>query len=300
MNLFQAIVMGVVQGITEFLPISSTAHLILVPWFMSWRDPGLTYDVALQGGTFLAVVWYFWKDIRDLMIAWFQSLRKPDLKGDPMQRLAWLVIVGSIPAGVAGILFEKQIETTLRSPYVIAAMLIGVGLVLALAEKIATHTRELKQLTWFDAFMIGVGQACALIPGTSRSGATMTTAMLLGFSREAAARFSFLLGTPIIFASCLFKGKDYFEDFALRNTARVQDMGLMGAFFDHLGRSPNTMPFLVGIVVSTVVGYLTIRFLMAFLKQRSMWIFIWYRWVLGVLILLLLATGRLPATAHIG
>lgn len=298
MNLFQAIVLGAVQGVTEFLPISSTAHLILVPWFMRWPDPGLTYDVALQGGTFVAVVWYFWKDIREMVIAWLKSFRHLDLKGDPMQRLAWLVIVGSIPAGVAGILFEKQIETTLRSPYVIASTLIGVGLLLALAEKIAKHTKDLKSISWVDALMIGIGQACALIPGTSRSGATMTAAMFMGFSREAAARFSFLLGTPIIFASCLFKGKDYFEDFALRHPARVQDIGLFQAFLEHMGHSPNTMPFLVGIVVSTVVGYLSIRFLMTFLQRRTMWIFIHYRLVLGALILLLLATGRLPAGVH--
>lgn len=299
MNLFQAIVLGAVQGVTEFLPISSTAHLILVPWFMRWPDPGLTYDVALQGGTFVAVVWYFWKDIREMVIAWLRSFRHPDLKGDPMQRLAWLVIVGSIPAGVAGILLEKHIETTLRSPYVIASTLIGVGLLLGLAEKIAKHTKDLKAIGWVDALVIGIGQACALIPGTSRSGATMTAAMFMGFSREAAARFSFLLGTPIIFASCLFKGKDYFEDFALRHAGRVQDIGLMQAFFEHMGRSPNTMPFLVGIVVSTVVGYLSIRFLMTFLQRRTMWIFIHYRLVLGALILLLLMTNRLPAGMHV-
>jgi len=299
LNLFQAIVLGVVQGVTEFLPISSTAHLILVPWFMRWPDPGLTYDVALQGGTFVAVVWYFWNDIREMIVAWFRSLRKFDLKNDPMQRLAWLVIAGSIPAGLAGVALEKQIESTFRSPYVIASTLIGVGLLLALAEKIAKHSRDLKSIGWLDALLIGVGQACALIPGTSRSGATMTTAMFMGFTREAAARFSFLLGTPIIFASCLFKGKDYFEDFALRHAPRVQELGLAKAFFEHLGHSPNTLPFLVGIVVSTVVGYLSIRFLMTFLQRRTMWIFINYRLVLGALILLLLLTNRLPAGMHI-
>ncbi|MNX98689.1 Undecaprenyl-diphosphatase [compost metagenome] len=284
--------LGVVQGITEFLPVSSTAHLILVPWFMQWRDPGLTYDVVLQGGTFLAVIWYFWTDIRNMLVAWFRSLRKPDLRNDPDQRLAWLVILGSFPAGVAGVLLEKHIETTFRSPYVIAATLIGVGLLLALAELLAKHQRELKNLRWLDAIVIGIGQACALIPGTSRSGATMTAAMFMGFSRTAAARFSFLLGIPIIFASTLFKVKGYVSNFALTHPGT--------SLVDHLMHSPNTVPFIVGTVVSTVVGYLSIRFLLAFLQRGTMWLFIGYRLVLGVLILIMLLTNRLPASMHVG
>lgn len=292
MDLLQSVVLGVVQGITEFLPVSSTAHLILVPWFMHWRDPGLTYDVVLQGGTFLAVIWYFWTDIRNMLWAWFRSLRKPDLRNDPDQRLAWLVILGSVPAGVAGVLLEKHIETTFRSPYVIAATLIGVGLLLGLAELLARHQKELKGLRWLDALVIGVGQACALIPGTSRSGATMTAAMFMGFSRTAAARFSFLLGVPIIFASTLFKVKDYVDEFGLRHPGR--------SLLDHLMHSPNTVPFLVGTVVSTVVGYLSIRFLLAFLQRRTMWLFIGYRLVVGALILVMLLTNRLPASMHVG
>ncbi|HEY9898578.1 MAG TPA: undecaprenyl-diphosphatase UppP [Pantanalinema sp.] len=292
MDLLQSVVLGVVQGITEFLPVSSTAHLILVPWFMNWRDPGLTYDVVLQGGTFLAVIWYFWTDIRNMLWAWIRSLSKPDLANDPDQRLAWLVILGSVPAGVAGVLLEKHIETTFRSPYVIAATLIGVGLLLALAEVVARHQRELKGLRWLDALVIGIGQACALIPGTSRSGATMTAAMFMGFSRTAAARFSFLLGIPIIFASTLFKVKHYVDDFGLNHPGR--------SLADHLLQSPNTVPFVVGTVVSTVVGYLSIRFLLAYLQRGTMWLFIGYRLVLGALILVMLLTNRLPATMHVG
>lgn len=299
MNLFQSIVLGVVQGVTEFLPISSTAHLILVPWFMRWPDPGMTYDVVIQGGTFLAVVWYFWSDIRNMIAAWLRSFRKPDFKNDLSQRLAWLVILGSVPAGLAGVALQKYIESTFRSPYVIASSMIGVALLLALAEKIAKHSRDIKSVTWRDSLLIGVGQACALIPGTSRSGATMTTAMFMGLTREAAARFSFLLGTPIIFASCLLKVKDYIKDFALQHPVQVHEMGLGKAFLDHMAHSPNTVPFFAGIVVSAVVGYLSIRFLMTFLQRRTMWIFINYRLVLGVLILLMLVTNRLPATLAI-
>lgn len=299
MDLFQAIVLGVVQGFSEFLPISSTAHLILVPWFMGWKDPGLTFDVALHLGTFIAVATYFWADLRMMLGAWLESFRAPRLREDVNQRLAWFVIAGTLPAAVLGLMFEHKIETTLRSPYVIVATMIGVALLLALGEFVGKRVKDVKNLKLLDAVLVGFAQASALIPGTSRSGATMTAAMFMGFTREAAARFSFLLGTPIIFASCLFKGKDYFETFGaahpeLHGGALLQELG------NHLMTSPNSLPFLAGVIASTVVGYLSIRFLMTYLQKRSLWIFIAYRLVMGAIILGLILTNRLPAAVNVG
>lgn len=272
MDLIQALILGIVQGITEFLPISSTAHLILVPWFFGWKDPGLTFDLALHVGTFLSVAWFFWGDIRQMAAAWLSSFRKPNFAGDPYQRLAWMVFVGCIPAGVAGLAFKESIETTLRSPYIIAGMLIGVALLLLLGEFVGKRFRNEKELLWRDALLIGLAQAIALIPGTSRSGSTMTMGLFLGLTREAAARFSFLLGLPITFAACVFQLKDL------------------------VGQQVDWLPFIGGTVASTVTGYFCIKFLLAFLAKQSMAVFIAYRLILGGIILALLLTGTFSPT----
>lgn len=295
MNLLQGVVLGVVQGLTEFLPVSSTAHLILVPWFMRWDDPGLTFDVALHLGTFLAVAWYFSADIQKLFGAWLESLRKPNLAGDPMQRLAWFVLVGCVPAALAGVVLEKKIATTFRSPLIIAGTMIGVALLLGLAEIVSRKARDLKQMSWTDAVVVGVAQIGALVPGTSRSGSTITAGMLMGLNREAAARFSFLLGVPIIFGSCLFKAKGYVKAFAA-SVPNLHGQAMLEALGAHVAHSPNALPFLAGVVASTVVGYVSIRFLMAFLQRRSMWVFVAYRVALGSLILLLVLAHKLPAS----
>lgn len=277
MDILQSVVLGIVQGITEFLPISSTAHLILTPLFLGWKDPGLTFDVALHVGTFLAVAAYFREDLGQMIRAGFTSLRRPNFAGDPYQRLAWLTVIGCVPAGVMGILFEDVIETTLRSPYVIAATLAGVALLLLLAEFVGKRERDVKHLTLRDALLIGIAQACALIPGVSRSGATMTMGMFSGLTREASARFSFLLGVPIIFASCLFK---------LRH---LPSAGLSSTEFLAMG---------VGVTTAALTGYFVIKFLLAFLAKRSMMVFIVYRLFVGGLVAILAMRGFLTVITH--
>lgn len=275
MDFLQAAALGVVQGLTEFLPISSTAHLALFPWFLGWKDPGLTFDVALHVGTLLAIILYFRQDLTQMALSWFQSFTRPN-KEDPYQRLSWLVVVGSIPAVIAGITFEKQVETVLRSPYVIATMLIVVAVLFAIAERVTKQTRTLKEMTWRSALLVGVAQACALIPGTSRSGSTMMMAMFAGFKREEAARFSFLLGAPIMVGGIVFKMKDLLGD------------PIWAAQWPLIA---------VGVAASAISGYLCIRFLLAFLKTQSMTVFIVYRIALGLIIFGLLLTGVLPDTA---
>ncbi len=277
MDILQSVVLGIVQGITEFLPISSTAHLILTPLFMGWKDPGLTFDVALHVGTFLAVAAYFREDLSQMIRAGLTSLRRPNFAEDPYQRLAWLTIIGCVPAGVVGILFEDAIETTLRSPYVIASTLAGVALLLLLAEFVGKRDRDVKHLTLRDALLIGIAQACALIPGVSRSGATMTMGMFSGLSREASARFSFLLGVPIIFASCLFKLRD------------LPGAGLSSTELLAMG---------VGVATSALTGYFVIKFLLSFLQKRSMMVFIVYRLFVGGLVAYLAVRGLLTVVPH--
>ncbi len=269
MTHFEAMVLGIVQGLTEFLPVSSTAHLALVPWLMGWSDPGLAFDVALHVGTLLAVTVFFRQDLWAMAKAFVKSLPRPDLS-DAYQRLAWWVIVGCVPAVVAGVLLEDWIEGALRSPAVIATMLITVALLIAWAERRGSLTRDLEHLTWREALLIGLAQACALIPGTSRSGATMTMALFLGFARPEAARFSFLLGYPVILGSALFK---------------LKDLAATGALSTH------AVPLAIGIASSAVSGYLCVRFLLRFLASHTMTVFVVYRIVLGLVIIGLLASG---------
>ena len=277
MDIIQAITLGVVQGLTEFLPISSTAHLALVPWFFGWKDPGLTFDVALHVGTFLAVAIYFRQDLIQMFFSWIKSFRGLD-PSDPYQKLSWLVILGCIPAVIAGLLLDDLIAGVFRSPYVIAASLIGVGLLIAYAERFTTHTRTWKDMKLKDALLIGLAQACALIPGTSRSGATITMGLFLGLERADAARFSFLLGFPVIFGSAVFKLKDVAHDPAL--AAQLPMIG-------------------VGVVASAISGYLCIRFLMKFLATNTMMVFVVYRIALGLVILGLIWSGyALPVHGH--
>ncbi|HBN08274.1 MAG TPA: UDP-diphosphatase [Cyanobacteria bacterium UBA8530] len=276
MNVLQALVLGTVQGLTEFLPISSTAHLVLIPTLFRWPDPGLTFDVALHLGTFLAVAWYFWEDLIKMALGFFESFRKRDFS-DPFQRLPWLILLGTIPAGIAGLLLEEKVETTFRSPLVIATTLIFLGLLLWAADWVGRRKRPLTDARWFDALLIGLAQAIALIPGVSRSGSTMTAALFMGLKREDAARFSFLLGFPIILLSALFKMKDL----AALNFSR------------------DGLPFLVGMTASTVSGYLCIRFFIRFLQKRGMGVFVVYRIALGLLIFGLFLSGNLPPALHL-
>jgi undecaprenyl-diphosphatase len=266
MPLYQAIVLAIVQGLTEFLPISSTAHLALFPWLLGWKDPGLTYDVALHAGTLVAVLVYFWRywlEMFGLVLGqnWGSS---PGLGLD--RRLLWYLVIATIPAGAAGWALHHQIEETFRSPLVIGVALIVVGLAMWVGEKVGRSLVTLQQVTLIDSLIVGAAQALAVIPGVSRSGITMTAGMLRGMKRETAARFSFLLSTPIIAGAALKEGSKIIKE----------------------GITPDmAMPFVVGVVIAAVVGYLVIAVLIRYLEHRTFKIFIVYRLALGVLVLAL-------------
>ena len=226
MTIFQAVIFGIVQGVTEFLPVSSTAHLILLPWFLGWPDPGLSFDVALHLGTLVALVIYFWKD-------WLALLTKP--------RMIVFIIVATIPGALAGVLFENQVENALRSPKIIALMLSLMALVLVVAELKGRRKKDLDQISWRDALTVGFAQAFALVPGVSRSGSTITAGLFVGMKRETAARFSFYLSAPIIAGAVAKKMLDIFK------------AGIP---------SDQVSAFVIGIAVSGIVGYLSIAFLL--------------------------------------
>lgn len=270
MTVWQAIVLGLVQGVTEFLPISSTAHLRIVPALLGWQDPGAAYSAVIQLGTVAAVVIYFAKDLGRLTGAFVKGLiaRKPF--ETPDSRLAWCVGLGTIPIGIAGLLLKKTIETTFRSLYVISASLIILAIVLFIVERVASKRRTLPEVTLKDGIIVGLWQAVALIPGSSRSGTTITGSLLQGFTREDAARFSFLLSIPAT--------------------------GLAGVFeLKHLLEAPDrpVLMMIIGTVVSFVSGFAAIAWLLKLLRTRGMLGFVVYRIVLGVALIGLIATGQL-------
>lgn len=271
MTLLEAIVLGLVQGLTEFLPISSTAHLRVLPALLGWNDPGAATSAVIQLGTVGAVLVYFAKDLARLTRAFLRGLieRRPFETVD--SRLAWYVGLGTIPIGVAGLALKQTIETTLRSLYVVSVSLVALALVLLLAERVAQRRRTLAQMTLRDALAIGVWQALALIPGASRSGTTITGGLWLGFTREDAARYSFLLSIPATTLAGVFELKHL-----LQATAR-----------------PATHLLVVGIAVSFASGLLAIWGLLQFLKTRSTLVFVVYRIALGSVLLALLGAGVL-------
>jgi undecaprenyl-diphosphatase len=267
MTLRQAVILGIVQGLTEFIPISSTAHLRIVPALCGWSDPGAAFSAVIQIGTLLAVLWYFRQDI--------VRITTDVLTGRPGARLGWMIAVGTVPVVVCGLLFKHPIETSLRSLYVIAGSLIGLALLLAVAEKLARHQRTLGQLGWSDAIGVGLAQAVALIPGSSRSGVTITGGLFLGMTRETAARFSFLLSLPAIFAAGVYE--------LLKEREAL------------LHSQADVVNLVAATAVSAVVGYASIAFLLQYLKTHTTWLFILYRIGLGLLLLGLLWSGRLTA-----
>jgi undecaprenyl-diphosphatase len=270
-EILQAIILGVVQGLTEFLPVSSTAHLVLFPIFLGWKANGLAFDVALHIGTLVAVFGYFRKDLLAILKGGLRSLRKPDLAGDPDQRMAWFLVVSCLPAVVAGLFFEEQVATVLRHPLVIGVAMLVFSIVLLMAERVGVRAKDLRSMGWREALMVGFAQALAIIPGASRSGVTMTAGLLGGLQREAAARFSFLLGSPIILGAAILEGRHLFEDPGL-------SWPVVGA----------------GILASGVSGYMCIRFLLRYLRENSTMVFIVYRLVVGAILVALALTGRLP------
>ena len=271
----EAIILGVVQGLTEFLPISSSAHLrILGPLLPSGADPGAAFTAITQLGTELAVLIYFRHDILRITLAWWASLtRRSGGAADPDARMGWLIIIGTLPIAVLGLLLKDFIEGSLRNLYITATMLIVFGVVLGVADHIGRKQRALSQLTWRDGLLFGFAQALALIPGVSRSGGTITAGLLLGYKREAAARYSFLLAIPAVMASGFYQ--------------LARSWGEPGPVA--------AGPTLLATVVAFAVGYGVILGFMRFISTQSFRPFVYYRLLLGVLVLVLLQTGYLSA-----
>jgi undecaprenyl-diphosphatase len=277
--LVQSILLGLIQGATEFIPVSSSAHLILVPWLLGWTDPALRslpFDVALHLGTLAAVLAFFAKDWVRLIRAFCQSLLERRINPDPDRRLAWLLILGTIPGAIAGFLFEDAIDALFHRPgvpiapaaiLVMAAIIAGFGLILLLADRFARHLQGLKQLTLMQTVLIGLSQALAVFPGVSRSGATIAAGLALGLKREDAARFSFLLSAPIIAGAGL---KSMIEISSAANSGALSGSDLL--------------LFPVGLLAAAVSGFFCMRFLVDYLQKHPINVFVFYRWGLAILV----------------
>jgi undecaprenyl-diphosphatase len=280
MSLLQAIVLGIVQGLTEFLPISSSGHLILVPWLLGWnvfhgnQDLNKTFDVALHLGTFVAALAYFRREIVVIVRAWLRSLARRSVK-TPDERLAWLLLISTIPAGLVGVAFESFVEDRLGQPWLICIMMVGFGLVMLAVDMTARARKDMGDLRYGGALGIGVAQAIALAPGVSRSGITMVTGLLIGLDRESAARYSFLLSVPVVGGAALLK------------------LGQLAA-----NGMPAHMltPFIAGTVAAAISGLAAIWFLLDYLRKHTFAIFVAYRLIVGVALLLVIVAGLRPAT----
>ena len=275
MSVIQALVLGFVQGLTEFLPISSSGHLILVPWLFNWQyllqhpDFNKTFDVALHMGTFIAVLAYFWRDVVRLLRAWGGSIARRSIR-TPEERLAWLLLVSTIPAGFFGVAFESFVEDRLGKPYLIAIFMFVFALIMWAADRYARLERGTEQAGWLDAVLIGLAQAIALAPGVSRSGITMVTGMLRGFTRSAAARYSFLLSIPVVGGAAIYKA------------VQVAHKGLPAGA---------GTPFAVGMAAAAVSGFAAVWFLLAYLRRHDFRPFVIYRIVVAVAVLIIIAAG---------
>jgi len=269
---FEAVVLGVVQGLTEFLPISSSAHILVLSQLLGWEDPGAAFTAVTQIGTELAVIVFFWRDIVRIVRTWARSLVNRDLRSNIDARMGWYIIIGTVPIAVAGVLLESTIQTAFRNLWLIAFNLILFGLILGVADRIARNVLPVERLHLRDAVLYGLAQMLALVPGVSRSGATISMGLFLGYTREAATRYAFLLAIPAVVASGIFQLPDI---------------------------SANADPGMAKTVVATViafgVGYLAIGWLLRYIRTRSYLPFVIYRVALGVLVMSLLASGVLDA-----
>lgn len=269
----QAILLGISQGLTEFLPISSTAHTLIISRLLGWPDPGAAFTAFTQIGTELAVVLYFRKDLVRIISSWFLSFTNKTVRATPDAKMGWFVIIGSIPIALAGVFFKDSIETTARNLWLVAVALIVMGIVLGLVDRFAKLTKEQSELTGRHAIYFGIGQALALIPGVSRSGATITAGLAMGFKRDMVARYSFLLAIPAVFGSAAFTAGDISTDNFVNWPATI-----------------------ISTVISFIVGYFVIASLMKYLQTRTFLPFVIYRITLGSMLLVLLATGVFSAT----
>jgi undecaprenyl-diphosphatase len=287
-SILDAIILGIVQGLTEFLPISSSAHLRVVGELLQpGSDPGAAFTAIVQLGTETAVLLYFWKDITRIIGRWFRALAGRVPQSDPDVRMGWLVIVGSIPIGVLGLAFEDQIDHGLRNLYITAVMLIGFGILLALADRLGPQRKELTQLSWRDGILFGLAQALALIPGVSRSGGTITAGLAMGYTRKAAARYAFLLAVPAVFASGLYKAAQEVPPL-LSADGRAAAMA---------AGEPSLLAIAIATLVAFGIGYAVIVWFMRLIENRSYLPFVVYRIAAGVVLVLLLTTSVLDPLA---
>ncbi len=272
MSWLEVVVLGIVQGLTEFLPISSSAHLRIVSGVFFGNDPGAAFTAVSQLGTEAAVLVYFARDIWHLIAGWFRGLRSPEARADPDYRLAWLVIIGTIPIAVLGVVFKHSIETVARNLWLIATTMVVFGVLLGLAEYYGRQRIELRQLKVGDGVILGFAQACALIPGVSRSGGTITAGLFLGLQRTAAVRYSFLLAIPAVVAAGIFT---------------IPDIGKGGI---------TPVQMIVATVIAFVVGFAVIAWLLRWVAKHTVYVFVWYRIALGVLLFVALGAGWVSAT----
>jgi len=270
MNILQAIFLGIVQGLTEFLPISSSAHLVIVPALFRWKIPeqqAFIFDVLVQIGTLVAVIIFFWRDLLGILQSAFQGLFQRKPFATSQARLGWYILLATIPAGVLGLLIKDQVEQAFNNPRMVGIFLLVTAILLGIGEYFGKRSRSLDQITWFDALWIGLFQAISIFPGISRSGSTISGGMLKSFNRPSAARFSFLMSIPIMLAAGLL---------AIKDLLRVSDF---------INQVPS---LLVGFITAAVVGYLSIRWLLAYLSHRSFYVFSIYCAIVGILTIILL------------
>jgi undecaprenyl-diphosphatase len=272
-SLIEAIVLGIVQGLTEFLPISSSAHQRIVPALFGWEDPGAAFTAVTQLGTETAVLIFFRHEIWAIATTWLRSLRDPRLRSHSDARLGWYLIVATIPIGIFGLAFENQIENGARDLYLIGTTLIVFGLVLGFADRVGRHERVIEQLSVRDGVLIGLAQSLALVPGVSRSGATMSAGLLLGLQRPAAAKFGFLLAVPAVVISGVFQ--------------------LYGIVSGEEGGDEPFAYVAIATLISFVVGYAAIAWFLRYLAHHSVNLFVVYRVLLGSTVLILVATGAI-------
>ncbi len=258
MTILQSLILGVVQGATEFIPVSSSAHLVLVPWLLGWRfDPqaAFVFDVLVQWGTLLAVIVYFWADLWGMLRAAVVGLLQRQPFGTPQARLAWLIVLATVPAVIIGLALKEFFESVFGNPRGVALLLLGTAAILAAGEYVGRFTRSLESLTWWDAILIGLAQAVAILPGISRSGATIGAGVARRLERPAAARFSFLMSVPALLGAGVVALKD---------------------LFDIPGWTALALPLIIGFVAAAIVGYLCIRWLIGYLSRRPLYVFsIW-------------------------
>jgi undecaprenyl-diphosphatase len=284
LTILQAIILGIVQGLTEFIPVSSSAHLIIVPWLFNWGDSSLSFDMALHMGTLAALIWFFFSDWVRLIKAAISSIKERRINGDMDRKLAWMIVIGSIPGGIAGFLAESKIEQLFHEPntqvslqaiIALAIVIILLGAVLFIVDRYVRHFKGLDKMSFKDMIIIGVSQAMAIFPGVSRSGSTITSGLACGLKREAAARFSFLLGAPMLAGAGLL---------SLYNVVIELNSGAM--------KGEELVPFAFGFITAAVSGYFCIKFLLRYLQSHNTNIFVFYRWGIAIFIIIVAIIRR--------